>query len=302
MLKSGTLWASVLSTTEHALGCGTLQPLATDSTFVEQQGIRFFVRILENLKRKDEARQRQRRPRPDGVRANPFLPYDPDLFVADISATHVGLLNKFNVMDHHLLIVTRAFEDQEAPLSLQDFLALWICMQEFEGLAFYNSGTIAGASQRHKHLQYVPLPLAPNGSGIPIEPLLAGAHQGSVAIVPEFAFTHGLISVHISADMPPQQAAATLLASYRTLLRAVGLIRVDEAVPGNRLAPYNLLMTRKWMLLVPRSRECFQSISINGLGFAGTLLVRNAQQLQTLKNQGPLTALHHVAGRDSAQP
>ncbi|NIO40609.1 MAG: phosphorylase, partial [Burkholderiales bacterium] len=38
---------------------------------------------------------------------NPFLPYGKDLFVSDISETHLALLNKFNVIDYHLLIVTR---------------------------------------------------------------------------------------------------------------------------------------------------------------------------------------------------
>ena len=42
---------------------------------------------------------------------NPFLPYDPALLVAPISPTHVALLNRFNVVDDHFLIVTRSFEE-----------------------------------------------------------------------------------------------------------------------------------------------------------------------------------------------
>lgn len=38
---------------------------------------------------------------------NPFLPYDPLMYVADISATHVCLLNKFNVVDYHILACSK---------------------------------------------------------------------------------------------------------------------------------------------------------------------------------------------------
>jgi len=124
-------------------------------------------------------------------RADPFLPYDPDLFVADISETHIALLNKFNVIDHHLLIVTRRFELQEALLNLVDFVALFSCMVQFDGLGFYNGGPAAGASQRHKHLQIVPLPLDESGSPLPIEPLLAAARMdGFIGTIPGLPFPH----------------------------------------------------------------------------------------------------------------
>lgn len=55
--------------------------------------------------------------------ANPFLPYDENLWVAHLSATHTLLLNKFNVVAHHTLVVTREYEPQEAPLSPQDMAA-----------------------------------------------------------------------------------------------------------------------------------------------------------------------------------
>jgi ATP adenylyltransferase len=49
------------------------------------------------------------------------------------------------------------------------------------------------------------------------------------------------------------------------------------------------------MLLVPRSREFFEGISINSLGFAGALLVRNESQLHILTQRGPMSALKEVA-------
>jgi ATP adenylyltransferase len=125
--------------------------------------MRFFVRMQTGLQRKDEARKKQDSASKAGKNANPFLPPEKNLTVGDISDTHIAVLNKFNVVEHHLLIVTRAFEDQDMLLTFADFEALWTCMTEYECLAFYNGGREAGASQPHKHLQMAPLPLAPEG-------------------------------------------------------------------------------------------------------------------------------------------
>jgi ATP adenylyltransferase len=48
-------------------------------------------------------------------------------------------------------------------------------------------------------------------------------------------------------------------------------------------------------MLVPRSQEFFEGISINALGFAGALLVKDAAQLAMLRKQGPMTVLQRVA-------
>ena len=60
---------------------------------------------------------------------NPFAPYDEALWVDSLSTTHMLLLNKFNVVAHHVLIVTRRFEKQTDPLNLQDLEATWQVVQ-----------------------------------------------------------------------------------------------------------------------------------------------------------------------------
>ncbi|MDP5337458.1 MAG: DUF4922 domain-containing protein [Nodularia sp. (in: cyanobacteria)] len=286
LLKPGTLWNSIKEQTENALQCGALLSIPTDFEFVEQNGIKFVVRILSNLTRKNTAKQQVKK-------TNPFLPYEKDLFVADISPTHVCILNKFNVVDYHLLIITRAFEEQEKLLTLEDFAAMWACLAEFDGLVFYNGGKLAGASQPHKHLQIVPLPLTPSGLQIPIEPLVTSAQfTDSVTTIPELPFIHALAKLDSSWSNSPFAAAAATLELYQSLLSAVGL----EALEDNRQSgAYNLLATREWMLIVPRSHEDFDSISVNSLGFAGALLVRNEQQMQVIKEQKPMTILQNVA-------
>lgn len=293
LLKPGTLWTSVKERTKHALQCGALLSIPTEFEFVEQNEVRFLVRILSNLVRKDAAKQQQKKQTASSSKDfNPFLPYDEDLFVADISDTHVCILNKFNVVEYHLLIITRVFEEQESLLTVEDFVAMLACLADFDGLVFYNSGKSAGASQRHKHLQVVPLPLTPSGVQIPIEPLLASAKfQDSIATIPGFPFVHAFATIDPHWAKSPLITAEATLDCYHKLLRAVGL----DVVDGRQSGAYNLLATREWMLIVPRSQEHFQSISVNSLGFAGALLVRNEEQMQILKNQGPMTILKNVA-------
>ncbi|HKR79370.1 MAG TPA: DUF4922 domain-containing protein [Nitrospira sp.] len=285
-LVPGTLQTTLLERTANASRCGAIHSLPTTVEVIEQDGIRFQVRTRQTLVTKARVKGT-----PSNV--DPFLPYDPELFVAPISPTHIVLLNKFNVLEHHLLIVTRAFEDQQCQLTQQDCEALLIALTEIDGLAFYNAGPDAGASQSHKHLQLVPF--NPTIAPLPIDPLLLFPQADSmVDTVPGLPFRHVGAPMDPDWTNPEKHSGASLHASYRKLLRAAGL-SVDPTVGSHMLtAPYNLLVTRKWILLVPRSQECFEGISINALGFAGMLLVRNEQQLATLRRFGPVTALQKV--------
>ena len=188
----------------------------------------------------------------------------------------------------HLLIVTRAFEPQEELLTEADFDALLPCLQAIDGLAFYNSGKIAGASQRHKHLQLAPFPLDPSGVDAPIVAAL-GVPQPPGAIVrsPHLPFPHALLWLPDGGDLRP----GVWVTAYRAQIEAIGVWQAGRPAP----APYNWLATRRWMLAVPRCAEGVEGMSINGLGFAGSLLVRDQAQLDWLNAVGPLSALRAVS-------
>jgi ATP adenylyltransferase len=283
-LKPGTLWTSLKKTTELALKSGALKSIPTEVEIFEQDGIKFVVRILENINRKKANQEKQnQKTAKTGKEFNPFLPYEEALFVADISPTHVCILNKFNVVDYHFLIITRAFELQESLLTLEDFIAMWACLSEFDGLVFYNGGKLAGASQPHKHLQIVPFA----ETDIPISPLLKAAKlDNSLGTIPEFPFVHALTNINLG------ESAEITFKKYHTLLQTLGINPLENNIQSGA---YNLLMTREWMLIVPRKFEEFESISVNSLGFAGALLVKNQQQMQLLKNISPINLLNHVA-------
>jgi sulfate adenylyltransferase (ADP) / ATP adenylyltransferase len=281
-LAPGTLWPKVKTQHELALGLGALKPFATTYEWVEDRGIRFLVRVLANLKRKENAKKQQKQKK----NFNPFLPYEQDLFVADLSPTHLVLLNKFNVMDYHILMVTREFESQEDLLTAADFQALAITLSEMDGLAFYNGGKTAGSSQPHKHLQLVPLPLVPDSLRLPIDPLMLSAD--ATATLP---YQQAIASLDALNFTQPLAIASALRDTYQQLMEGLALWPETGTQP---LRAYNLLVTRQWMCIVPRSQESFAGISINSLGFAGALLVKNAAQLARLNEIGPMTVLTEV--------
>ena len=280
--KSGTLWPLVVHRTQEALRCGALQPIATLSERVEQAGVRFIIRMISSLQRKQKERCE-----------NPFLPFDEALFVSEISDTHVCLLNRFNVIEHHLFFVTRYFEDQELPLTQNDFAVIRTVLREIDGLAFYNSSRVSGASQPHRHLQLVPLPLVPEDR-LPVSPLIRAA----LCLDDEqhaLPFRYAVMRIPQRWLEDTSASAAAMQDSYVQLLRTAGVIDCTTLDAEEPVAPYNLLVTREWMLLVPRSRECWQRVSINALGFAGSLLMRERRQMRAIKAHGPMHVLRSVA-------
>jgi len=265
------LEAALLQASARALAAGALQPIATRCELLTDEGVDFLLRVSALQQRK--AAQRDAR-----AASNPFLPYDPALFVGDLSQTHLVLLNKFKVMDGHALIVTRDFVDQESALDQSDFAALAATLIDMPRLVFYNAGVVAGASQRHRHLQLLPWPLQPG---------LAPVHPGAWGPpgLRHAPFAHAWAPLAAGDLLEPQR----LLAHYQALLALQGL-GGSAGYSG-----YNLLVTRAWMMLVRRRAVGVDGLDLNALGFAGTILLRSDEALQQLRALGPMNLLRAVS-------
>lgn len=256
----------------------------TSTEVLVERGVPFVIRILGSIEKKHENTEQGK---------NPFLPYDSNLFVADISQSHVCILNKFNVVDHHVLLVTKEYESQCKLLNLKDFEALWAALEEIDGLAFYNGGKEAGASQEHKHIQIAPFPFSSKVSGLPVSPWFKKvASTESIACVPNLPFIHSVTCLQFSNQDHILNKAKKTYMLYREILLQHGC---HPDTNEEQSFPYNLLMTRDWMLFVPRRKESCQGISVNSLGFAGSLLVKNKSQLDFIKATGLLQVLKEVA-------
>ncbi|KAI5912855.1 phosphorylase [Thauera sp. 2A1] len=273
----------------QARASGALQPVQAEQTEMEDAGIGFTVRWVSSLAVKDAAKVAI----PGGPRDpnfNPFLNPDPELTVGLLGDAHVVILNKFPLSDRHLVLARRAFEEQLVPLARSDFAALATIMAEAGGLGLYNGGTAAGASQRHKHVQWLPeaegnASLQLFGAGLP-----AGLPEQGVARHPALPMKHVFIRVRCGRGVGVDEAADSLFAGYRCACDELGLFPGADGL----LPPCNLLAGDGWLMMIPRSQECFEGISISAICYGGTLYTRQREQIESIRRVGPLQALAAV--------
>ncbi len=290
-LEPGDLLGAAREASRRARASGALVPLDTRVRHLEEAGVPFHVRVSPNVRQKEVAARAEER-------RDPFAPpYDHDLFVGHLSATHAVLLNKYNVLDDHLLLVTRYWAEQASLLTPADCEALLRGLAGIDGLAFYNGGAEAGASQAHKHLQLVPLPLAPEGPSLPFGELLdTSVFTGGVGQMPLLPFHHAVLRMETAWIDDPARYAHTLTHAVASLWRALGY---DPGGP-DQPAPYNLLATRRWLWLVPRTHAGWDGLPVNALGYAGGLIARDQQAFDRLYESGLMRLLTDCAIAASA--
>lgn len=285
-------WQKITLATEKAIQLGALHSIPNHYQIFEDNNIPFIIRVVDNLNRKDKAKKEQNKVQKKDPNFNPFLPYEKNLFIGDISDTHLAILNKYNVVDNHCLIITRDFESQNDVLNYNDFYALWTLLKQIKGLGFYNCGKLSGASQPHKHLQLIPEFFTDDVSNIPINKVLLEKREYNKKVALDtFPYEHRIMYFSSEVLTKSVEYIAELTTEYyRQILRDLG-IEIKDNQPSK---DYNLLITQDWIKVVPRSQEKYESISVNSLGFAGALLVRNQEQLEKVKQDKPLNILAKV--------
>lgn len=283
-------WMSAIDEcSASALASGDLQPVQVEQVDIEDAGMRFVIRCVSSLAVKDAAKVAI----PGGPRDpdfNPFLNPDPELTVGKLGDAHVVILNKFPLCDRHLVLARRSFQEQLLPLTRSDFAALATIMREAGGTGLYNGGAAAGASQRHKHLQWIPgtpdnARLEFYSAGLPPE-----LEEQGTATHPSMRMKHCFVRVSCGLEVPVDTAAQSLLAGFEVACGQLGLVPGEDGL----LAPFNLLAGDGWLLVVPRSQECFEGISVSAVGFGGTLYTRTREQIEILRKVGPLNVLAAV--------
>jgi ATP adenylyltransferase len=279
--------------TKQAQASGALQPIVAQQIVIQDGDLPFIVRWVAALAAKDASKDAAAISLPGGPRDpnfNPFLPPDPALTVGPVGDHHVAILNKFPVCAHHLVLARREFAEQRSPLEHIDFLALARVQCELGGLGFYNGGEASGASQRHKHVQWIPdardnANLRALRRGLPAQ-ARPGAHAHHAAL----PLAHCFVRVQGGVGSDAEGAARSMHAAFETACGVLGLRLDDEGL----LPPCNMLVDERWMLVLPRSREHFEGVSLNALSFGGTIYVRHTEQIDAIRESGPLRVLAEV--------
>ena len=256
---------------------------------------------------------------------DPFENPSAELLIAQIPAQNPAynlVLNKFPVIPDHFILATREWKSQTDLLEKGDLEATYACVKTWAGagagagkklFAFFNSGEESGASQPHRHIQFLPVEAMMQQEGEGEErsawkPLIDVAAEGSKAH-PEYRWSDRLPFAHFALPLPSNPSAETLHAIYLSLYRAaVAAAAAAEGKPhehdphqtdGEAVISHNLAMTESAMMICPRRNESASIslgkkgagdevagagvIALNGTILAGTLMVKAEAEWNELR-------------------
>ncbi|WP_288262513.1 DUF4922 domain-containing protein [uncultured Prochlorococcus sp.] len=268
-MSSEKYWKKALDQTRLSINDGSLYPLKTEIITSDlYQKNDFIIRKLDTSKFIKKIIY--------GPKQNPFCPWDKILEIEKIGNNHQLILNKYPVQKGHILLITNKWKPQNGWLDINDWEAIQKVNKDTSGLWFFNSSPFAGASQPHRHFQllrrskdeiscprekwFLKIKLNMNGDSKLIKNIN----------VSKFNFFENSIS---------------LFESYLKLCKKSGI--GDPIIDSKPRYPYNLLITNKWIAIIKRRNDHIHGFSINGLGFAGYILVTEKSDTNYLKKFGP---------------
>ncbi|CAG8520742.1 13687_t:CDS:2 [Ambispora gerdemannii] len=286
---------------DRALNLGELLFLESTVVKIKENDVEFEVRFAPSLYKKPLGNLVTAENSNVRSKVDPFTFYNPALLVEEYGNSYIVLMNKFVIVPHHILVVTKEFEKQTDPLFPRDLAAVWHYLVQFESrkpLAFYNCGNNSGASQPHKHIQILPLPNDP-----PIDAYFNDVDRKSDEIFdfPQFSYIHHVIILNqekiigSSEETIGEYLSETYHSLYDAMIESLRT-RSDNNASANLVFPisYNFLMTTSWMIIVPRTCEKFRQVSVNSLGFGGMMLVKSEEELELVKSVGVIRILDAV--------
>lgn len=188
-----------------------------------------------------------------------------------ISKTHSIVYNKYPVFKDHLLVITRAYENQSIRLTANDLIVTYQTLFAVKGFAFYNSSKVAGASQEHKHLQVLGYENFDNDFFKQIRKSFEHVQltdkeeykQVQCWVFEEWIYA-GIKFRKVGSKDTQEEYAEYLKKVYELGMGLLGQY--------HNTTDYNLVMGEDYLLVVPRSQEKFQGkVSLNGFALIGSL-------------------------------
>ncbi|KFY25609.1 hypothetical protein V493_04552 [Pseudogymnoascus sp. VKM F-4281 (FW-2241)] len=144
---------------QEAKGSGDLLAFDSTAAVLDVNGIPFQLRYCPTLKSKPKSNGPTN---PSSPPFNPFLNPPASLFITDIGPSHHLVLNKFALTPNHTILATKSFESQTELLAPNDLEATYALLAAYDAaghrlFGFFNSGPHSGASQPHRHVQFLPV-------------------------------------------------------------------------------------------------------------------------------------------------
>ena len=268
-MRSETYWTKALEQTSLSIKKNSLYPLETNDVtkeFYDKND--FIIRKLDTLKFKKKICY--------GPKLNPFRPWEKILEIEKIGKYHQLILNKYPVQKGHILLITNTWKPQNGWLDINDWAAIKNVNKDTCGLWFFNSSPIAGASQPHRHIQL--LRRSKDQISCPREKWFLNLE---ICNGNDTKLKQSIVVSHFNFQENP----SNIYKLYLELTKKIGL--GDPNNDEKPRYPYNILITNNWIAIIRRRFDHLHGFSVNGLGFAGYLLITEKSDINYLKNYGP---------------
>ncbi|KAF2232945.1 bis-tetraphosphatase [Viridothelium virens] len=297
---------------------------STELAIIETEAsVPFQLRYCPALAKKPQKDASTEDVKDKSKKPDPFDNPDEALLIAQLpeeNPSHLLVLNKYPVIPEHFILATKQNKQQTALLERDDLEAMHACLKGWEEassnsepkrlFAFFNSGDHSGASQPHRHVQF-----------LPVEEMAGDCETGRwkmlIDIIEDQAPSQGmgysdLIShpdlpfLHYGQRITPDIDATGLFELYTRLYRAAesavrlyieknpGTLRLHPTEGESNPISYNLGLTTSFMAICPRRKEGetllrsdgseIGSVALNGTLLAGTLMVKNEEEWELLKS------------------
>ena len=230
---------------------------------------------------------------------NCFLPpFEPGIYLADLGKTHRLLMNKYMLVDRHVLVITKIFEAQFIELSEADLGYSYAIASILDGFVFYNSGKRAGASQKHKHLQVVPYSSLNYFYLNKVKETVQASDKHTIKDVNGISFLEFPYYdkyKYVLMKFKPIDKNTQDIEEYAVELKKVYKKGIQELNNEKANQSYNLMYGMDWMLIVPRKSEKFLNrISLNAFGCLGSVLVKSDEEFKLCIDKTPEDILDEI--------
>ncbi|EPE35113.1 HIT-like protein [Glarea lozoyensis ATCC 20868] len=292
-----TLPNLVRSQFKAAQGAGDLTFYSTQVAILICNGFTFQLRFSPSLANKPKSAKKST--------SKPFDPFETPqrgLFVTNIGLSHYLVLNKFPVIPDHFILATTKFKEQTDLLEEDDIEATYKCIKGYreageELFGFFNSGEHSGASQRHRHIQF-----------LPVQSMRSGIEESSewTVLADTLLQKTGLPFQYFASPVSPSPSSSQLHSLYTSMYHQARELMTTLPVrsgdthassPENNESStisYNMAFTENAMILCPRlsegpqiasaTGELIGPIALNGTILGGTLLVKTEEEWQSLRD------------------
>ncbi|KAF3928283.1 hypothetical protein AA313_de0208726 [Arthrobotrys entomopaga] len=246
----------------------------SEPEYVEHEGFQLEFRLAPALLKKPIlSRHAPGRSKPQG----PFVDPDPNFVVAKIGDTHTLIFSKFCVPRPHLVLHTNQFALQTEDLTAADLEAAWRTLKSFPetpSMMIYNCGVDAGSSQGHKHMQVFPKPDNDEGR-FKLFPDKAELSQDEAVTLPSVPYKHFVVGL-------PKKA------SHEDIVKRHGKVLelAKEALETVGGSAYNVVMTKDWVMVIPRRSKGVDGVGANAAGMMGMVWVGSEKERESWTNFG----------------